>query len=194
VSTLELLAVIVSILGVWLTTKQSIWNFPFSVASVAIYAVIFFKVKLYADAALQVFFGGTLLYGFTQWNRERSSQGELIIARVITRDLFAAIVFGALASVAVGFLFAHRSDASLPWIDSPLLVASLIGTFWNSRRFVEQWWVWIAVDTIYSILYAYKQLYLTSFLYAVFVLLAIHGLRQWRSNFFRQLRPTSLLL
>ena len=35
-SSLEIVAFIVSVLGVWLTTARSLWNYPFSLLSVAL--------------------------------------------------------------------------------------------------------------------------------------------------------------
>jgi nicotinamide mononucleotide transporter len=69
VSSLGIIAFIVSVLGVWLTTARSLWNYPFSLISVVLYGVIFYQVKLYADMGLQAIFAGTLLYGLWQWRR-----------------------------------------------------------------------------------------------------------------------------
>jgi nicotinamide mononucleotide transporter len=73
-----------------------------------------------------------------------------------------------------------RTDASLPWADSALFAASLIGSLWSARRYVESWWIWIAVDLCYVGLYLVKRAYPTALLYAVFVALAALGLRRWR--------------
>jgi hypothetical protein len=81
-SLLEIVAFIVSVLGVWLTTARSLWNYPFSLLSVVLYGVIFYQVRLYADMGLQAIFAGTLLYGLRQWRRGRSAGGEVLVTRV----------------------------------------------------------------------------------------------------------------
>ena len=73
-----------------------------------------------------------------------------------------------------------HTDASLPWLDAALTGASLVGTGWGARKYLANWWLWIVVDVIYVGEYLYKHLILTGGLYAVFVLLAMLGLRDWR--------------
>ena len=180
-SSLELIAFIVSVLGVWLTTARSLWNFPFSLLSVALYGVIFYQVKLYADMGLQGLFAATLLYGLWQWLHGRSTSGEVLVTRVGPTEILISIVIGVAAAGALGFLLHEHTDASLPWIDSLLLSGSLVASIWAARRNIENWWVWIVVDVLYVGVYLIKHLYLTAVLYAAFVLLAVLGLRRWQA-------------
>jgi len=180
-SSLELIAFIVSVLGVWLTTARSLWNFPFSLLSVALYGVIFYQVKLYADMGLQGIFAATLLYGLWQWLHGRSTSGEVLVTRVGPTEILISIVIGVAAAGALGFLLHEHTDASLPWIDSLLLSGSLVASIWAARRNIENWWVWIVVDVLYVGVYLIKHLYLTAVLYAAFVLLAVLGLRRWQT-------------
>jgi len=180
-SLLEFLAFIVSVLGVWLTTARSLWNFPFSLLSVALYGVIFYQVKLYADMALQVIFAATLLYGLRQWLRGRSDSGELLVTRVSRVEVAVSIGIGCAAALTLGYLLHAHTDASLPWIDSMLLSGSLVASIWAARRNIENWWLWIVVDVLYVGVYVVKHLYLTAVLYAAFVLLAVLGLRRWQA-------------
>jgi nicotinamide mononucleotide transporter len=56
---------------------------------------------------------------------------------------------------------------------------SLIASWWQTRRHIANWWLWIALDTIYIGEYIYKSLFLTAALYAALVGLAVLGLRNW---------------
>ena len=185
-SWLEVAAFVVSVLGVWLTTARSLWNYPFSLLSVLLYGIIFYQVKLYADMGLQAIFAGTLLYGLWQWRRHRGAGGQVRVTRVHTTELVVSILLGIGAAAAVGFFLYSRTDASLPWVDSALLAGSLVGSVWAARRNLESWWVWIIVDVIYVGVYLVKHLYLTALLYAAFVILAVLGLRRWRAALARQ--------
>jgi nicotinamide mononucleotide transporter len=187
-SPLETIAFVVSVLGVWLTTARSLWNYPFSLLSVALYGVIFFRVKLYADMTLQGIFALTLLYGLSQWLRGRGPTGEVQVTRVNAREIALSLILGGAAAVGLGYGLETRTDASLPWADSLLLAGSLIGSVWAARRRLESWWVWIIVDVLYVGVYLLKHLYLTSVLYAAFVVLAVIGLRRWSSAFDKQVR------
>ncbi len=178
-SPLEIIAFTVSIVGVWLTARRSVWNFPFSMASVALYAIVFFEVRLYADALLQIIFALTLAYGWVQWARARDARGIVRIGRITTGEVLVGIIAGVVSVALFGTLLARFTDAALPWIDSALLAASLVATVWAARRKLESWWMWIVVDIAYVGVYVVKALYLTAVLYALFVGLAFWGWRLW---------------
>jgi nicotinamide mononucleotide transporter len=185
-SLLEAGAFVVSIIGVWLTTTRSLWNYPFSILSVALYGALFYKTKLYADMGLQGIFACALLYGLWQWKRGRSATGEVLIARLRAYGVLISLVAGVVVTGALGFLLNAHTDASLPWLDSLLFSGSLIATAWAARRNIESWWMWIVVDIFYVGMYGFKHLYLLAVLYAFFVALAALGLRRWHVALARQ--------
>ncbi len=182
----ELVAVTVSVLAVWLTTRRSLWNYPFAFASVGLYAHIFHDVKLYADMALQVVFAITLAYGLIEWRNFQRADGTVIVTHAPRAELVVGLVLGALGALALGAFMATRTDAALPWLDAALTAASLVGSWWAARRRIENWWLWIAADVIYVGVFLYKGLQLTAALYAAFVVLAVVGLRRWQSAFRQQ--------
>ena len=47
---LEPVAVVFGLANIGLLVRRSIWNFPFAIAMVSLYAVIFFEQRLYAEA------------------------------------------------------------------------------------------------------------------------------------------------
>ena len=74
------------------------------------------------------------------------------------------------------------TNADLPYLDSSLTSFSLVAQFYQTRKWIENWILWIAVDVIYVGMYIYKQLYLTAGLYGVFVILATLGYAEWRKS------------
>jgi len=73
-----------------------------------------------------------------------------------------------------------RVGAALPHLDATLASLSLVASWWQARKHVANWWLWIAVDAVYIGEYIYKDLRATALLYAGLVLLAVLGLRDWR--------------
>ena len=69
-----------------------------------------------------------------------------------------------------------------PFWDALTTSISLASQWLLNRKRLENWIGWIVVDIIYVPLYAYKELYLTSILYALFLIMAIMGLRAWRES------------
>ena len=51
-----------------------------------------------------------------------------------------------------------------------------------TKKYIENWILWIVVDVVYIGMYLYKELYLTAALYAIFLGLAVAGWRQWRKS------------
>ena len=51
-SALELFAAAIGALSVWLSVRQNIWSWPTAIVNVALYALVFYRAKLYADMGL----------------------------------------------------------------------------------------------------------------------------------------------
>jgi nicotinamide mononucleotide transporter len=96
-----------------------------------------------------------------------------------TKSMLLAVVAGAVGVVILGFPARHL-HAALPFLDAALASYSLVGSWWQARKHIANWWLWIAVDTVYVGEYVYKDLWLTAILYAGLVVLAVIGLRDWR--------------
>ena len=54
--------------------------------------------------------------------------------------------------------------------------------FLLARRKLENWIYWIAADIIYIPLFAYKELYITSIQYLIFLILAVYGFIEWKKE------------
>ena len=94
-------------------------------------------------------------------------------------SLVIALVLGVAGSFALGTLAKHL-HAALPYLDAVLMSYSLVATWWQARKHIANWWLWIIVDTVYIGEYIYKDLWPTALLYAGLVALAVLGLHEWR--------------
>jgi nicotinamide mononucleotide transporter len=78
-------------------------------------------------------------------------------------------------------LFLDRfTDTDVPWWDAFPTAASVIGQWLLGRKYVENWPAWLAVNVVAATLFAYKGLWLTTALYAVFVAMSVFGWLAWR--------------
>ena len=203
-SALEIIAVIVSALAVWLTARRNIWCWPIGLASVLLYARIFFDAKLYSDLLLQLIFAMMQLYGWRTWTHSKKAETlpknrdsrHILPQRLSVIGWCVGLVIGAFGSVLLGYVMARFTDAHIPWLDSALTSFSLVAQFWMARKYIANWWLWIAVDIIYIGVYIYKDLQLTAGLYGLFIVLAVIGLRNWQRDLHQheqrgQLHPDS---
>jgi nicotinamide mononucleotide transporter len=179
-STIEIIAVLLGIANIVLIIRRSVWNFPFGIAMVSLYAVIFYQAKLYSDAGLQIFFIVVNLYGWWSWGRSKAKEGEVNVRR-LTSVGYACWIVGSIATIAAwGHFMGTNTDASYPYWDASVAMLSVAAQILMTRRFVENWHYWIIVNLISIPLYIAKGLHLTAGLYGVFLILAIVGLVEWR--------------
>lgn len=176
----ELFGALLSAWAVWLTARRRPWCWPVGFASVLVYGWIFVGAKLYSDALLQAAFAVLIVYGWARWLKHLDGSGRVTIARLPARLLALHVLIGAVGALALGYAMRRWTDAALPWLDAALTAFSLVAQWWQGRRHVAAWWLWITVDVIYVGEYVYKDLLITAVLYAGFVALAAMGLRDWR--------------
>lgn len=177
---IEITAVCLGLINVTLIIRRNVWNYPFGIVMVILYAQIFYDYKLYSDALLQIYFLGIQLYGWWYWLRHRDATGHVIVER-LPRRLY--VWYGGLAVAGVGILGSamdNFTDADFPYWDGTIAVLSVIAQFLLSRRLLESWVVWITVDILAIGLFWVKDLTPTAALYAVFLVLAAIGLWTWR--------------
>lgn len=179
-SALEIIGVVVSFLGIWLTAKRRVLCWPVSLLACALYFQLFLEVRLYADMVLQALFGVAILYGWTVWARGKQDEGEVVVEPLSRLQACAGLAAGAVGAVAIGWFTSHHTDASLPWMDAALSSFSLVAQYWTARRHAPSWLLWIAVDVFYVGMFVVKELWLTAGLYAAMIALAIIGYRNWR--------------
>jgi nicotinamide mononucleotide transporter len=175
---LEIAGVVTTVIGIGLTTWRKLACWPVVLVSDVIYFVVFYHAQLYSDALLQVFFLAFTLYGWWYWWRGLREEGEVRVARLDWSLMLAGLAAGAAGSLVLGLL-AKQVHAALPYLDATLASYSLVATWWQARKHIANWWLWIAVDLAYIGEYIYKNLWPTAFLYAGLVALAVLGLMLW---------------
>jgi nicotinamide mononucleotide transporter len=178
-SVLETVAVVAYTWSVWLLAKNNPLGWWIGLVGTALYGIVFYQAKLYAEVGLQAFYFITSLQAIYIWLRGGQNQTEKPVGHVSRKWLILTVVL-AIASIFAlrAFLIAIRGAA--PFWDALTTVMSLVAHLYLMGRLVESWYLWITVDVIYVPLYASRQLYLTSILYAVFGLMALGGLRNFQ--------------
>jgi nicotinamide mononucleotide transporter len=182
VSTIEIAAAIFGVVGVYLSVRQNIWNWPVGIVGVGLYVAVFFEARLYADMGLQVIYILLALYGWYQWLYGGPGRTALPVTRATVRELAVGVTVGVAGAWAIGALLARFTNASLPHLDAALTSASLVAQWMATRKLLENWLLWIAADIVYVGMFIFKRLYPTAVLYVVFTALAIWGYAQWRAS------------
>ena len=176
---LELVSFILAVITVLLNIRQNHWAWLFSIVSSATYGAVFFDARIYGDAALQGVFIAVSVWGWYQWLHGSARHDALQVTRSSAAGWRYGLLAWALGFVLLAWFLKTYTGTDVPRIDGFLTAGSLLGQVLLSRKKVENWIVWIAVDVLYVGLYVYKGLMLTAVLYGVFVIMAAAGWRAW---------------
>ena len=181
VTWLELVAAALALAMVGCNMREIHWGWPLAMASSLLYVGVFFEARIYGDAALQILFIAVAGWGWFQWLRgRRDDGGTLRVTRLSPRGIALTLLACAVAWPAVSLFLRHFTDTDVPWWDGFATGLSVVGQFLLGRKFVENWLVWLAVNTVSVGLFVHKGLWLTVGLYAVFAVLSVAGYVAWR--------------
>jgi nicotinamide mononucleotide transporter len=179
ISPLEIAANAVTTVSILLAGRNSVHTWWTGIVGCALFAVVFFQTKLYADVVLQLFFLVTSAMGWWQWLRGDRGR-PLTVSRAGLPMLAWSAPAGIVATIGYGALLHFFTDAYAPFIDSAVLVFSVIAQLLLMQRRIETWAFWLLVNSIAAPLYASRDLYLTSFLYAGYWINAVVSWLWWR--------------
>lgn len=181
VNWVEITGSILSLIYLYLSIRQkvSLWIFGFLAS--ALYVVVFFDSKLYADMSLQLYYLVVSVYGWINW--KRGKEEKELPATATTKKLWIKL---ALATVAIYFIYyfvlLYFTDSTIPKSDSLVGALSVIATWMLARKLIENWLVWIVADALCVGLYIYKGLYPTAILFVIYTVMAVVGYIQWRKT------------
>lgn len=178
---IELTATIFGLAAVWLTVKRHVACWPASLVQVSLSVWVFYQAKLYSDMGLHVVYIGLALYGWYHWtSKRRQDEGELRIESLSAPGLLAWCSVALAGTFALGGALARYTDAALPFWDSGIAAMSLVAQWLTTRKVLENWLFWIAVDVVGIGVYFAKGLYQFTALYIVFLGMATLGYFEWR--------------
>lgn len=164
---------------VYLAARQNIWNWPVAIISVIAYSILFYDYKLYGDAVLQIYFLGMSVYGWYYWVKRKEAHLKPIVS-LSNAELIKVCLGGIILTGLLGWFLDNFTDTNVPYADGFCTAISFIAQFLMTRKYLQNWILWIIVDICYVPLYLYKNLGLTAVLYTLFLALAVMGYLQWR--------------
>jgi len=177
---LELVAVVLSLAMVACNLRVNPLGWPLAIVASALYGLLFLHSKLYGEAALQLVFIALGAWGWWQWLRGTTAQGERLAVRALSaRQRAMALAFTLAAWPLLGWLLDQGTDSEVPYLDALPTVGSLVGQVLLARKWLDNWPAWLAVNAVSVVLFASKGLWLTVALYAVFAALSVLGWRAW---------------
>ncbi len=178
--------------------RRRVWAWPVGIVGNVLLFTVFFGVAfsnpqettLFGQAARQIFFILTSVYGWWRWNevrkrRHAGSQRPAITPRWATaRERLGYLVFWGAAVLVLQWVFS-LVGAGWPaprwyyWCDAWIFVGSIVATYAMARGWNDFWLAWIGVDLVGVPLLLHSKFYPSAVLYAVYGGLVLYGFFVW---------------
>jgi nicotinamide mononucleotide transporter len=178
---IEFWGFVTSVLCVWLNTRENIWGWAFAIVAAGLYCKVFYDIRLYGDMLLQIVFAIMSAYGWYAWLYGGEQKTALIITKTPT-VLYQPILLVFLGGFTGIVCLLYSLNSDLIWIDAFLTALSLLAQWMMTRKYLENWLIWTVANVLYVGVYFYKGVYLTAFLYIIFLFLAVSGYWSWNKK------------
>jgi nicotinamide mononucleotide transporter len=151
---------------------------------------VFFRQGLYASFGLNTYYLVTSVVGLWQWRRDidRISQdgaahddGTVRLKHLSLKTVAVSALAVVAGTLALAMVMEHLENP-MSYLDSAVAVLSAVATWWLVRCYIQQWWLWIAADTVSTILCASQGLWWMAALYAAYAVSAIIGYIHWKKH------------
>ncbi len=202
-SWIEALGTLAGLICIWLASKEKISNYLFGIINVLLFAIIFFQIQLYSSLLVQLFFLLANVYGWYAWSKTDQTNHRLTIRWLSQIQL---VQWAGIAIIAIVILtryidpvFSHlthwtvklltmltlnvtepvfQPDAA-PFQDACVTVLSVIAMIMMTRKYVENWFLWVIINLISIHLYFQQGVYVMMLEYLLLTFIAINGARLW---------------
>jgi len=179
---LEIFAILCGLSSVWFMKKENILVYPLGIINVLIYVYICYTSKLYAYAGINVFYAVMSAYGWYNWLRKNEQDERIRVTHLTVKMI---LVYTLLI---IGFFFLvryfldHFTDSEIPSWDALTTAIYIIAMWLLAQKKIEHWILWIIGDVISIGMFAWLNLYFSSFQFLVFTIIAIFGFIEWRGK------------
>ena len=183
---LEWTAAGLGLINIALLIFRSVWNYAFGIVSVAIYTLIFWESRLYAESGLQVFFVIAQIWGWRLWLKAGGEDNRVPVRWLDWRSRAVWLLVAASLSLNLAWVMERYTNAAAPYVDGPIAMFSMAAQILLGFRRIENWVLWIAIDVAAVSLYIHRGLYPTAGLYGGMLVMSLFGLKEWVEAYRRQ--------
>lgn len=195
-SYLEFFAVVTGVLSVILSAKASIWSWPVGIVNVFLSAFFYYQIQLYPDMFLMAFFFVTNILGWWRWANpkpeEEDKRKELKVSFMPRKQFYTWLLIGIAGTILIGALASQLHNwfpllfnlpSAYPFVDSFILVMSVITTFLMIQKRIECWIIWLMIDVVATYLYFLKGAMFFGVEYILFTIIAAFALWNWMKEY-----------
>ncbi len=185
----EIFGAVAGIAYVILEIKRNILLWPLGIITSAVYIYVFGHNGFYANMGLQVYYLVISFYGWYMWRRAQSAElrakgpeSGTDVIRIGRKTAIICLVATIVIWGLLWFVLDRWTDSPVPLWDGLITSMSVVATWMLTRKYLEQWYVWIVANAIAVVVYLVMGMYPTAVLFLVYFGMAIIGVRAWRRS------------
>src|SRR5574344_817832 len=164
---LQIVGIALGLLYLWLEYHANIWLWVVGIGMPMVHGVLYYSSGLYADAAMSAYYILAGVYGWAVWRKGTKRSVAYTIGHIGAPLVLRLSGVGIVLCGVIYLLLTEFTNSTVPFWDALTTAMSIVAMWMLSRKYVEQWLVWLAVDAITVGLYIYKGIPLTASLYAL---------------------------
>jgi nicotinamide mononucleotide transporter len=177
---LDITTTVLGLAYILLEYKASVWMWLIGFLMQALGIVLYYRKGLYADCGMEFYYLAMTLYGWWRWIRGSAARQELPVRHFPRRLVLLWLLLAVIIWGIIYWLLVSYTNSNVPLADSFTTALSIMGIWALAHKYLEQWFVWIAVDVVTSVLYFHKDIPFKASLYALYVVIAVFGYLKWR--------------
>lgn len=181
---LDITTTLLGLSYILLEYRASIWMWAVGAVMQVLGIALYYQKGLYADCGMEFYYLAMTAYGFWCWSRNHQTSSIKHQTSPITHiPLRIALCWSSIFLFlwfAIWWLLTTYTDSTVPVADAFTTALSLVGIWALAHKYLEQWFVWIAVDIVTCVLYFHKDIPFKASLYALYIIIAVFGYRKWR--------------
>ena len=177
---LDIVTTVLGLAYIILEYKASLWMWAAGFLMQALGIVLYYQKGLYADCGMEFYYLSLTIYGYWRWIHGSQEKTVLHISHFPKRLVLPWMVLIASVWAVIYWLLVTFTNSNVPLADSFTTALSIVGIWALAHKYLEQWFIWIAVDIVTCVLYFYKDIPFKASLYALYVIIAIAGYWKWR--------------
>lgn len=179
---LDILTTILGLLYIWLEYRAHIALWVVGIVMPALDVYLYYSHGLYGDAGMAVYYTLAAVYGLCIWKFKKTKKlkRELPIIYMPMKKYLPVTVFFLVAWAVTYYILVTWTNSTVPLLDSFTNALSFVGLWALARKYIEQWFFWIVVDAVCTVLYVQKGIPFKAGLYGLYVVIAVMGYFKWK--------------
>ena len=179
---LDIATTILGLIYIWLEYRAHIALWVVGIVMPALDVYLYYSHGLYGDAGMAVYYTLAAVYGLFVWKFKKTRKQKMELPIIpMPRDKYLPVtVFFFVAWAVTYYILTRFTNSTVPMLDSFTNAMSFVGLWALARKYLEQWFFWIVVDVVCTMLYVQKGIPFKASLYGLYVVIAVMGYFKWK--------------